>query len=75
MSMNPTIAELLTLSPAERILIVEQLWDSIADLPDAEVELTEAQRRELDFRLEALRRDPNRGSPWEEVKIRLEGGG
>lgn len=59
------------LSVAERILLVEELWDSIA--AEAEVaELTQAQKAELDRRLAAYEADPDAGSPWEEVKARLQ---
>jgi putative addiction module component (TIGR02574 family) len=61
------------LSPAERLLLVEELWDSIAATPEA-VTLTEAHERDLERRLEAYRDNPGAGSPWEEVKARLQGG-
>ena len=54
----------------ERILLVETIWDSIADFPEA-VKLTDAQRLELDARLEAYHRDPAVGSPWDMVKARI----
>jgi len=60
------------LSLAERILLVEELWDSIAATPDA-VSLTESQQRDLQRRLDAYRDNPQAGSPWEEVKARLQG--
>jgi putative addiction module component (TIGR02574 family) len=61
------------LSVAERILLVEELWDSIAATPEA-VTLTEAHERDLERRLDAYRDDPKAGSPWEEVKARLQKG-
>jgi len=64
------ISDLPSLSPEERIRLVEQIWDSIAQVPEA-VELTEAQRRELDARLESYRNNPQDGSPWDVVKSRL----
>ncbi|MCH9002970.1 MAG: addiction module protein, partial [Planctomycetes bacterium] len=33
--------------------------------------LSEAQRQELDARLDAYHRDPGAGSPWEAVKARI----
>ena len=65
-----SISDFLALSVAERILLVEDIWDSIASVPDA-VTLTEAQRQELDARLDAYTKDPAAGSPWEVVKARL----
>jgi len=64
------VADLLKLPVAERILLVEDLWDSIAAVPEA-LPLTEAQREELDRRLEAYHRNPQDGSPWEEIKERV----
>ena len=57
------------LSVAERIMIVEEIWDSIPS--NAEIELTETQKAELDRRVELLENNPNRGSTWDEVKQRL----
>lgn len=61
---------LLALSIPERIALVEDLWDSIAAVPDA-VLLTREQRKELDRRLEAYRKNPNAGAPWREVRKRI----
>jgi putative addiction module component (TIGR02574 family) len=64
------ISEALQLSIPERILLVENIWNSIAEVPEA-VPLPESQREELDRRLEAHHRDPTAGSPWEVVKERI----
>jgi putative addiction module component (TIGR02574 family) len=58
------------LSVPERILLVEEIWDSIAATPE-DLPLTDAQRVELDRRLAACETDPTAGTDWEEVKIRL----
>jgi len=60
-----------SLSTAEKILHVQDLWDRIAASATEEVELTEAQRADLDRRVEAHRADPDRGSTWEDVKKRI----
>lgn len=60
------------LSIPERILLVEEIWDSIAESPEA-IPLTEAQRAELDRRLTAHAADPQAGSTWEEVQAELWG--
>ncbi len=65
-----SVADVLRLPVAERIRLVEEIWDSIAEVPDA-VPLTDAQRRELDRRLAAYRRDPGAGSPWPQVRKRI----
>ncbi|MBI4580012.1 MAG: addiction module protein [Planctomycetes bacterium] len=67
------IAELLALSPAERVLLAEELWDSVAASPDA-IPVTDAQRRELDIRLEAYRQNPATGSDWPTVRAGVANG-
>ena len=68
-----TISDLLELSISERIQLVADLWDSIATVPEA-VSLTEAQKEELDRRLDAYHKNPNAGSPWESVVERIRKG-
>ena len=58
------------LTAAERIQLAEDLWDSVADAPEA-LELTEGQRVELDRRLAEHRRDPGSGGPWDQVRADL----
>ena len=58
------------LSVRERILLVEEIWDSVVATPD-QVPLTEAQTTELDERLTRYEADPEAGASWEEVKDRL----
>jgi putative addiction module component (TIGR02574 family) len=65
-----TLEEVLRLPVPERIRVVEAIWDSIAETPDA-VELTDEQRAELDRRLEALENDPDSGSSWSDVRERV----
>ena len=48
-----TLDEVLQLPVPERIRIVEAIWDSIANTPEA-LELTDEQKAELDRRLESL---------------------
>ena len=67
-----TLADILNLPVAERILMVEDIWESIASIPEA-IPLSQAQREELDRRLEEYHRNPEAGSPWEEIKTRVRG--
>lgn len=60
------------MSVAERILLVEEIWDSIADDPN-QVPLTEAQKSDLERRLREHEANPRAGSPWSAVKSRLQG--
>lgn len=58
------------LSPQERLELLEQLWDSLCQAPEA-VPITDAQRQELDRRLDELDRDGPVGIPWNEVLDRI----
>ena len=55
------------LSQSERILLAEQLWDSIVEDQDS-LEVTDAQMELLQQRLSAYKASPDEGSSWEEVK-------
>ena len=61
--------DLSKLSVAERILLAEDLWDSIPE--SADIPLTDAQKAELDRRLADLEQHPDAGEPWEVVRARL----
>jgi putative addiction module component (TIGR02574 family) len=65
------LAELLQLSPAERIQLAEDLWDSVAASPDSIPGLTEAQIAECERRLAEHDRDPSTAVSWEEARARL----
>ena len=55
------------LSVAERIVLVQKIWDSIA--ADAHrVPLTEAQRQELERRADDDDANPEDTVPWEQVR-------
>lgn len=58
------------LNVEERIRLAQEIWDSIGD-EGAVIEPTEAQKAELDRRLQRHRENPEEGSPWEEVEERL----
>ncbi len=58
------------LSVAERIQLVGEIWNSIAE-EEGEFELTEAQRKEIDRRLQEYRANPDITVPWKEVKWRV----
>ena len=67
-------ADFRELSIAERILLLEEMWDSIAATPDG-VPVTAAQQREVNRRLAAYRRDRKGSHTWEEVKAKITGQG
>ena len=64
------VAEILELSIAERMRLIEAIWDSISAAPEA-LPLTEWQREELDRRLAEFEADPTSGSSLEEVFARI----
>jgi len=68
--MNAILNDALKLNVPERMQLVQDIWDSIAAFPEA-LELTEAQRTELDGRLQAYCADPQQDVSWEELKARL----
>jgi putative addiction module component (TIGR02574 family) len=68
---NSLLADLLELTPAERIQLAEDLWDSVGASPENMPGLTDAQLEEIERRLEDHARDPAAAIPWEEVRARL----
>lgn len=64
------IAEILALPVAERVRLVEAVWDSISAVPDG-LPLTQWQKEELDRRLAEFEADPDAGSSLEEVFARI----
>jgi len=71
MSTADLLTELLKLTPAERLQLAEDLWDSVAAKPEDLPPLTDIQRAEIDRRLEDHRRDPSSAANWDEVRARL----
>ena len=66
----PRYSELLQLSPAERIQLAQDLWDSIPEDPEL-LALAESQIAELDRRRTQHERDPSTAVAWEDVRARL----
>ena len=59
--------EIKKLSVAERILLVEEIWDSIARENEA-FELSDSQKKELERRSQSFSANPALGRSWEEIK-------
>ncbi len=55
------------LSISDRIRLVEEIWDTIAEENQA-FELTDAQKQELDRRLESANNNAGQGRTWDEIK-------
>jgi putative addiction module component (TIGR02574 family) len=64
---NLKITELTT---DERLDLIEELWESLNE-PSTVLELTGAQRQELDRRVEEMDRDESLGIPWETVMSQI----
>lgn len=65
-----TRANILSLSISERIQLVGDIWDTVAEMPE-EVTLTDEQKAEIDRRLDAYHQNPDEGSPWGVVRDRI----
>lgn len=65
--------EILKLSVAERIQLVEDLWDSIASTPE-QLSVTEAQKAELDRRRQRFEQGATTTRTWKEVRENLRRG-
>lgn len=65
--MNAEFAPLLKLGRAERLQLVEDLWDSLVQ-EDAALPLSDAKRDELRRRKERFLQHPQSGLTWEQVK-------
>ena len=70
MTQSPLPPDFRILPVAERVALVEQIWNSIVE-DAADFQLTDAQKAELDRRL--ARRDvpTSRGADWADVKRRM----
>ena len=62
--------EIQSLSVSDRLQLLEEIWDSLVETPEA-VPVTAAQRKELARRRRAHARNPSGAKPWTEVRARL----
>jgi putative addiction module component (TIGR02574 family) len=68
--MSSEITSIFDLTPAEKLQLVEDLWDDLAATPEA-VPVYDWQRAELDRRKENLAKHPDSALTWEEVKRKV----
>ncbi|HEV7239655.1 MAG TPA: addiction module protein [Thermoanaerobaculia bacterium] len=66
------LSQLLELPADERLQLVEAIWDSLVEVPEA-IPVSDAVREELDRRLAAYYADPSSARPWEEIREELFG--
>lgn len=64
------LRELCSLPVAERLELVEDLWDSIAEDP-GELRLTANHLAELDRRIGRFEESPDKGTEWDTLKGRI----
>ena len=69
-NMVATIEELKKLPVSEKIQLVEDLWDSIA-AETSPIGLSPQHIAELDYRLDALEKNPSHGTPWGTVREKI----
>ncbi len=66
--MSDLLNQINSLSPAEKAELLDTVWESLeADV----VSLTDAQRAELDYRIERHEQNPSRVIPWKQVRENL----
>ena len=68
--MPPEIESVFDLPPAEKIQLVEVLWDSLAATPET-IPLHDWQRDELAKRKANLAANPGSGLTWDEIVRRV----
>ena len=60
------------LTIAERLRLVEDIWDSIAaDADETSLPVSDEEKAMLDERLADLEANPGDGAPWPEVRARI----
>ena len=70
LAMSTVRMEIRSLSVADRLQLLEEIWDSLVETPDA-IPVTDAQRKELARRRRAHARNPSAAKPWAQIRARL----
>ena len=68
--MNMNVVSVFDLSPAEKLQLVEDLWDDLAADPNA-IPVHDWQKEELARRKANLTNNPASGLAWDDVKQRV----
>lgn len=71
--MNTEFAQVFELTLSEKLQLLEDLWDSIAQIPE-QIPVLDWQKEELAKRKDAYLQNPDSGSLWEAVKERIRRG-
>ena len=64
------LEEILGLTVSERIALVQDIWDSIAEIPES-LQLDDEQKNDLRNRLTYYRAHPESGISWNELKQKI----
>jgi putative addiction module component (TIGR02574 family) len=68
--MSTVRKEIQSLSVTDRLQLLEEIWDSLVDTPEA-IPVTDAQRKELARRRRSHARSPSAAKSWAQVRARL----
>jgi putative addiction module component (TIGR02574 family) len=71
--MNTEFTQVFELTLSEKLQLLEDLWDSIALVPE-QIPVLDWQKEELAKRKATHMQNPNSGSSWEAVKERIRNG-
>jgi putative addiction module component (TIGR02574 family) len=71
--MNAEFTQVFELTPSEKLQLLEDLWDSIAQVPE-QIPVLDWQKEELAKRKAAYLQNPNSGNSWEAAKERIRNG-
>jgi len=69
-AMSTVPKDIRTLSVADRLELLEEIWDSLGATPEA-IPVTDAQHRELARRRRAHAQNPSAAKSWAQVRARL----
>ena len=70
----PTEEELRELSLSDRLRLLGDVWETFVSDPES-LPLSDEHRKEIDRRLDAYERDPNRSADWLDARRRITGRG
>lgn len=70
MTLRTLKRQAMTLPKKQRIKLVQDLWDSI-ELEQADVPISDSERRLLAQRLKKVKQSPSSGAPWAVVRRRV----
>ncbi|QZZ18569.1 addiction module protein [Leptothermofonsia sichuanensis E412] len=71
--MNTEFTQVFELTLSEKLQLLEDLWDSIAQAPE-QIPVLDWQKEELARRKDAYLLNPGSGSSWEAAKERIRNG-